>query len=259
MSEGPLDFGPPDPRERETAPPPREERPPREARDLRHREDPDLHTLPASRPRARFGPGAIGGAALLLFVVFVSASVLLDRKDGPGARGLEAGARAPAFSAPLVDGPTKDTFEVNVLKKRDGKNPAACDVRGPNAVNACALWRRGPVVVTFFTAGQASCVQEVDLIERLRPQYPKVRFVAISLGDERDRTRRLKRDRGWGLPVGYDLSGALSATFGVAVCPHLTFVRRGGEVAGTDVGELDERSLRAALDALVAGRDVPAA
>lgn len=244
---GPLDFGPPDPEDREPEP----------ERDLRHREDPDLHTLPDRRPTPRFGAGAIGAIALVAFVLFVSASVFFDGEDGPGAAGLPAGTAAPRFSAPLVDGPTKDEYEVNVLKEETDGNPAACDVRGPNAVNACTLWREKPVVVSFFTTGSDGCVQEVDLMERVRRAYPKVGFIAVSLGEERERTRELKASRGWGMPVAYDLSGALSALYGVAVCPHTTFVRRGGEVAGTDVGALDEPGFRAALDALVAGKAIP--
>lgn len=243
---GPLDFDPP-------------ERDPEPERDLRHREDPDLHTLPARSARARFGPGTIGAIALLAFVLFVSASVFLSRDDGPGARGLETGAAAPEFSAPLVDGPTKDEFEVNVLERSEDGHPAACDVRGPNAVNACALSRRMPLAVVFFTTNNDACVRQVDLVERLRPRYDEVAFVAISLGGERGRARELKRARGWGMPVGYDLSGTLSALYGVAVCPHITFVRRGGEVARTDIGELDEAGLRSRLDALAAGKPIPVA
>lgn len=249
--DGPLGFGPPDPDDRTPEPAPE--------RDLAHREDPDLHTLRDRPARPKVGPGAIGAIALIAFVLFVSASVFFDREEGPGAAGLSAGTAAPVFSAPLVDGPTKDEFEVNVLTKETDGNPPACSVRGPNAVNACALWRDKPVVVSFFTSGNDACVQEIDLMERLRRAYPKVAFIAVSLGDDRDRSRDQKRSRGWGMPVAYDRSGALSALYGVAVCPHVTFVRRGGEVAATQVGTLDEPGFRASLDALVAGKAIPGA
>ena len=44
---------------------------------------------------------------------------------------------------------------------------------------------------------------------------------------------RAVRERGWSIPVGYDHDGAVANLYGVAVCPTMTFARRGGEVAGT--------------------------
>ena len=238
-----------------------EERPPRPERDLRHREDPDLQHLPPREPKPRLGASTIGALALLGFVLFVSASILLGGRDDEagGARGPAIGTKAPVFSAPLANGPTKEDFNVNVLEERTDDFPAACTVRTPNAVNGCDLFAKGPTAVVFFASGSGRCVEQVDLVERLRGDYRDVSFVAVSLGDERSKTRELQADRGWGMAVAYDLEGLLGTKYGVAVCPQVTFVRKGGEVAGTDVGELDEAGWRAALDALRAGRPIPGA
>lgn len=244
---GPLDF---DGGEREGD----------DERDLRHREDPDLHTLPDRPRRARFGPGAIGSLALLGFVVFVSASVLTGGDDqGGGARGPAIGSPTPIFSAPRADGPTKKEFNVNVLAKPTKGYPAACTVHSPDAVNGCDLWKDGPAALVFFATASGKCVQQVDIADRVRRSFPKVSFVAISLGGERGKTRELLRKRGWGMPVAYDLAGILGSRYGVAVCPHVTFVRQGGRVAGTDIGDLDEAEWRGALKALEAGKPIPGA
>lgn len=229
-------------------------------RDLRHREDPDLHTLPDRPRRARFGPGTIGALALLGFVVFVSASILSGGDtEGGGARGPAIGSPAPIFSAPLADGPTKEEFNVNVLAKPTKGYPPACSVRSADAVNGCDLWKDGPAAIVFFATASGGCVEQVDIAERMRRRFPAVEFVAVSLGGERGKTRELQRRRGWGMPVAYDLAGILGTRYGVAVCPHVTFVREGGRVAGTDVGDLDEAGWREALTALEAGKPIPGA
>jgi hypothetical protein len=62
--------------------------------------------------------------------------------------------------------------------------------------------------------------------------------------------RNLIRRHGWRLPVGYDSDGILANLYGVAVCPQLTYVRRGGTVAWTGLGEATEQELEQRVRAL---------
>jgi hypothetical protein len=52
------------------------------------------------------------------------------------------------------------------------------------------------------------------------------------------------------MPVGYDHDGAVSNAYAVAVCPTITFARRGGKVASTSFSLLGQRALAARLEAL---------
>ena len=58
------------------------------------------------------------------------------------------------------------------------------------------------------------------------------------------------RERGWGLPVGHDQDGAVSNAYAVAVCPQITFARRGGEVTRTTFGSQSEEQLIPAIEEL---------
>ena len=81
-------------------------------------------------------------------------------------------------------------------------------------------------------------------------RFPDVGFAAVSVRGDRDEVRRIVRERGWGMPVGYDHDGAVSNAYAVAICPTITFARRGGKVAGTSFELLDEAALAARLEAL---------
>jgi hypothetical protein len=52
------------------------------------------------------------------------------------------------------------------------------------------------------------------------------------------------------MPVGVDRDGILADLYGVAVCPQVAFVERGGRVASTSVGTSSRAALDRALAAL---------
>ena len=63
---------------------------------------------------------------------------------------------------------------------------------------------------------------------------------------KRKDVRRIVRERHWGMPVGYDHDGAVSNAYAVAVCPTITFARRGGKVDSTSFSLLRRTNWRAA-------------
>ena len=122
-------------------------------------------------------------------------------------------------------------------------------------LNLCELYARRPVVLAFFASPGKACVRELDVLDRVRADHPGVAFAAVALGalersGERDRVRGLVRTRGWRLPVAYDADSVLANLYGVAVCPQISYPRRGGRVAGTSFGELDVAGVTARVDAL---------
>ncbi len=133
----------------------------------------------------------------------------------------------------------------------------ACSVRGPEILNVCELAERGPVVLAFLATRSGRCAQQVDVLDRIAPRHPEVRFAAVGVRGDHEQLRRTVRERGWRLPVGYDHDGAVANLYRVAVCPSITFARRGGEVAGNALEFLDERALAARVEALEAGRPLP--
>jgi hypothetical protein len=214
---------------------------------------------PPPAPQRR-GPGRSSWIAIVLIailLVYIGANFVRNRDAGPGSRGPAVGTRAHPFAAPLATSSLEGS--VNVATKPNqgqaGKVPA-CTVTVPGSVNACRLWRRGPVVVVFFATRGGRCVDELDTVARVAPAHPDVTFLAVALRGGRGDVAGLVRSHRWRFPVAYDEDGRLANLYGVAVCPQLTYVRRGGTVAGTNVGELSQQELEAQVAELEAGRRV---
>jgi hypothetical protein len=204
------------------------------------------HPEPVRRPEVP-RPGnkyawAVGILALMGLGVLLFAETLPNQ--GKGLRGPEPGQRLPAFAAPAAAGNTGG--DANVCQKEPcNKNAGplpACDVRGSGIVKVCPT-ERGPRVMTFVVTRGTDCEPQVDRVERIRSEFPGVRFVTVLSGDSKDEARNLAHARGWRQPVAVDEDGSLVNLYGVGVCP-ITVFARDGRVRATDVGNLTEAQLR---------------
>jgi len=195
----------------------------------------------------------LAGVALLLVAGFRTLAT-----DGEGSRGLAAGTKLPPFAMPTAA--SRSDADANIATRPnsgpEGARPA-CSVRGREILNVCELAERGPVVLAFLATPSDRCLQQVDVLDRVAPRHPEVRFAAVAVRGDHADLRRTVRERGWRLPVGYDHDGAVANLYRVAICPSLTFAQRGGEVAGNALEFLDERALAARVEALQAGRPLP--
>ncbi|MGI8624306.1 MAG: TlpA family protein disulfide reductase [Solirubrobacteraceae bacterium] len=192
------------------------------------------------------------GVVVVCVLAYVTVNTL--RTDANGSRGVAVGGRVPPFAAPLALANVRcggEECDANVLLKSREGVPKACDARGPNILNACQLTERRPLVLAFLVAPSQRCIDQIDVLERVMPRFPGVAFAAVAIrGDHRDLNAIIRR-HGWTLPVGYDHDGAVANAFAVAICPTVTFVRRGGRVARTTLGGVSEaemvRDVRALL------------
>jgi AhpC/TSA family len=188
-------------------------------------------------------PGLIVGVLAIAAIAYISLNSL--RTEGPGSRGVPVGERMPAFAAPLATSGLEGDANVD----RDD----ACGVRGADVLNVCELYGGGPVVLAFFAEPVERCDEQIDVLERVRARHPELEFAAVAIRGDRDDLRARVRERGWRVPVGHDRDGAVANLYAVAVCPTITFARRGGDVALTTFGSQDERELEAAIDRAFAG------
>ena len=193
--------------------------------------------------------------------VVVLAYITLNslRTEGLGTHGLERGTTLPPFAMPLATSASDTDADIATEPNSgpEGKHPA-CSVRGPEILNVCELQERGPVVLAFVVTEAGDCARQVDVLDRVAARVPRVAFAAVAVRDDRDRLRRLIRERGWRVPVGYDRDGAVGNLYGLGlVCPLFTFAGRDGRVAGTELGFLDEAALTKSARALAAGRPLP--
>ena len=207
---------------------------------------------PAKPPPRRSTVSWIVGVAVVFAIAYITLNTL--RTDAPGSRGLDPGDRLPPFAAPLAL--SKLDGDANLATKPDqggqGKRPA-CQVRGADILNSCELAERGPVVLAFVATRSQACDRQIDVLDRIRADYPGISFAAVAIRGDRGDLQDVIRRRGWKLPVGWDRDGGVANAFAVAVCPTVTFAYKGGRVEGTSLSLIDGAALRARLDKLEAG------
>ncbi|HET6508345.1 MAG TPA: hypothetical protein VFG42_16245 [Baekduia sp.] len=235
MSErGPLDF------DDEDLDPPPASAPRREPASAR-----DAPRSPSPSPRGRRPAAAPGrsyvwvvGVGALVLVLVLLATTIRHGTD-QGARGIPDGEAMPPFAVPTATGRLDGdaNLATHAGEGQAGHVPA-CQVRGADVLNGCALRDAGPVVLAFFTVRNRECIDQVDVLDRARARLPGVQLAAIAIRGDRDELRKLVGDHGWSIPIGYDRDGALSNAYHVQVCPQITFARRGGRVAATTFGTI---------------------
>jgi thiol-disulfide isomerase/thioredoxin len=227
MSEGPFGRRPV-----EDDPPPRGVTPP-----------------PVPPPPARLTSQATWIAGVLAVLILGYITVNTIRTEAPGSRGLGEGERMPPFAMPLATSDVEADSNVSA-KAGEGARNAACDVRGPEILNVCEHYERGPVAVVFFAEPSGRCKDQVDVLDRVAREFPEVSVAAVSIRGSRDKVREAVAERKWKLPVGYDRDGAVANAYAVSLCPTITFARRGGKIAATSLSFQDEAALALRLRGL---------
>ncbi len=188
----------------------------------------------------------IAGVAIVVLIAVVTINTIST--DSPGSKGVRPGTKVPPFAAPLAladlkcEPDNRDCDASVAIKARKG-HPEACDIRGPKILNSCQLAERGPFVLGFLVGPSQRCIDQIDVLERLKPRFPDIQFAAIAIKGDHDEVNAIIRRHGWTLPVGYDNDGAIANTFAVAVCPTITFVKQGGAVTTTTIGTATEREI----------------
>lgn len=179
---------------------------------------------PAAPPRY----GRYVGLLAVLILVLITVNTIVTKPNG--ARGVEPGHSLPPFAVPLAVGDLSGDADVATSADEGaaGRVPA-CQERGPQILNVCQLYERGPVVLALFV-DSGSCTAIVSDLQALAPAFPGVQFAAVAIKGERAQLRRLVRSRGLSLPVGEDRDGALAELYKVATCPQVTFAYPGGLV-----------------------------
>lgn len=179
---------------------------------------------PAAPPRY----GRYVGLLAILIVVLITVNTIVTKPNG--VKGVEPGHSLPPFAVPLAVGDLTGDADVATIADQGaaGRVPA-CQERGPQILNVCQLYERGPLVLALFV-DSGSCAAILGDLQALAPSFSGVQFAAVAIKGNRAQLRRLMRSRGLSLPVGIDRDGALAALYKVATCPQVTFAYPGGVV-----------------------------
>jgi len=204
---------------------------------------------PETTPGSRYGRYVVFLVLVILVLLAVNTAV---NKPG-GIRGVEPGHRLPPFAVPLASGELQGAADVapHANDGQAGRVPA-CSERGPQILNVCELYERGPVVLALFV-DEGSCPDVLSDLQALAPSFPGVQIAAVAIKGDRASVRKLVRSRHLSLPVGIDFEGTLATVYKVVSCPQVTFAYPGGVVQSRALLARPSRAtLRARLSALVA-------
>ena len=183
---------------------------------------------PEPRPAAAPRYGRYVGLLALVILVLITLNTIVTKPNG--AKGIEPGRRMPPFAVPLVLGNLSGDADIATHASEGARGSVpACQERGPQVLNICQLYERGPVVLALFLDA-GSCARILGDMQSLARSFPGVQFAAVALKGDRRQLRRLVRARGLQMPVGLDRDGSLVALYKVATCPQVTFAYPGGAV-----------------------------
>jgi hypothetical protein len=195
------------------------------------------------------------GVVVIIGLTLVGINAITQHGNGPGAKGPAVGTKARAFAAPLalsvLDGAVDVATKPN---SGDAGKVPACQLHIAGAYNVCDAWAKGPVAIAMFIAPRDECVAQLHTLEQVLARHPRVSAVAVAIRGKRDAAKKIARSLR--IPVVYDVDGRLAGLYGMAVCPHITYVRRGGTVAGTNLGKASAEKLDGQLRALETGARV---
>jgi peroxiredoxin len=201
--------------------------------------DPDRAAQAAARRGPRRAPPPvidtrryqrmIGLVGLTLVVVI---SVALLSSNGRSSFGVTPGQRLHFFAAPLANSTLNGDANLN--------NPSCTLAKhDPRALNICLIVKHQPLVLAFFDPGSGGCVSQVSALQTLSQRFAasSVAFAAVAVGTSHADAAKAVRSNHWTIPVAYDADGAIREAYGVAVCPIVELVNRGGVVEQRLIGE----------------------
>jgi len=183
----------------------------------------------------------IGAVALVALAVV--AIVSTSGHKGTGAKGPVVGSQMPPFAAPLAA--SRLTGDVNIT-------PTACNVKLAGAFVSCPAVAKGPMVIGFVTTDDKECTKLQPALGALADSQADTTVVLAGLRGNRKALVKLAATQPSVTSV-WDRSGTLANRYGIAVCPTVVVVRKGGVVAGSLIGS-DSNSpawLRAQVQSLL--------
>jgi hypothetical protein len=205
---------------------------------------------------------SIAVGLIFLAVIVVAAVQTLGGGGGEGTLGLDRQQPRwplPEFAVPAAAGQlegdanvAQDDCESSAVPcPGDARRTPACRIRTAGAIRVCDFFDR-PLVISFWFAQGGNCVDQQDIVDAVYERYRgRVNFLSLDVRDDRDTVRDLIRQRGWGLPVGYDRDGAVASLYKIGLCPTFAYAYPGGTLASASIGELSAGQLSARVERLL--------
>lgn len=201
---------------------------------------------------------------LFLAVIIIATIQTLGDGGGGGTLGLDqqpARWPLPEFAVPAaadreLEGDAnvaQDDCESSAIPcPESAQRVPACRIDTSGALRLCDFFDRPLVISFWFTKGGDNCTKQQDVVDAVSERYRgRVNFLSLNVRDDRDTVRELIRERGWGMPVGYDRDGAVAGLYKVGGCPTFAYAYPGGTLQSASSGVLGAGQLGARLERLL--------
>lgn len=177
---------------------------------------------PSARPPGASRYGWFAGVVAVLILAYIALNTL---RTGNGVA-VTRGETLPAFAVPELSARGKaGDSDANVANR-------PCRVTVPGALVVCH--ERRPLVLALASVKDAETLRQLDVLERVAPRFPRVRFLGVFLRGDREQARADVRTRGWTFPLGWDRQGDVAAIYGVRALPVLFLAASGRRTRGVD-------------------------
>jgi thiol-disulfide isomerase/thioredoxin len=206
------------------------------------------------------------GLAFIALIIVAAVNSLRTSEGGVLGAGGERGTALSQFAVPEARGPVEgdanvyqdDCASSELPCPTDQVRTPACEITGPevdsgDVIRVCDLFDR-PLVISFWFTRGGDCLPTQDVVDEVASRYGgRVNFLSVNVRDDRETVREVIAERGWQVPVGHDVDGAVSNIYRVGVCPTVAFAYPGGILHGALVGseELDRDQLAAEVEELI--------
>jgi thiol-disulfide isomerase/thioredoxin len=227
-------------------------------------EEPAGASQPSKRP-GRFYSIIIGLVFVGVMAITAINTLRTSESDILGA-GRERGTALAQFAVPEARGGVEgdanvyqdDCASSELPCPEDEVRTPACEIAGPDVeggdvIRVCDLFDK-PLVLSFWFTRGGDCLPTQDVVDEVAGRYGgRVNFLSVNVRDDRETVREVIAERGWEIPVGHDVDGAVSSLYRVGACPTVAFAYPGGILSGALVGseELGREQLVAAVEDLI--------
>ncbi|MCF8059324.1 MAG: TlpA family protein disulfide reductase [Bacteriovoracaceae bacterium] len=86
------------------------------------------------------------------------------------------------------------------------------------------------LVINFWATWCTSCIQEIPLLEKLKKDYPKVEFVAVSAGDTPKKISKFLKKHGFSYKILMDKDKSFSKGMGILNLPQTLVIDESGNI-----------------------------
>ena len=215
---------------------------------------------PSERPRRATVYSLIVGMAFIALIAIAGINTISTKNKGVLGASNEGDMPLAQFAVPNAR--TGASGDANIAQDdcdaaripcpSGNRRTPACRVDVAGALRVCDFFDR-PLVLSFWFTRGGDCENQEDVFERAYRSYKgRVNFLSVDVRDSDSEVRKLISDHKWTHPVGLDRDGALSNLYRVVGCPTFVYAYPGGIFQATSIGQLDQGSFFAKVDALIA-------